>query len=315
VWGRQADGSGVVWPHDLRNAWHPDGCIVMHDAWNELDEPLKSPEFLSFAAARSGLDQARVARVIYQYTAEVAAGARTVAGIDLNGKRILEVGAGIGVLSICLARQGYRITALEPGANGFDANAQLGAAVRAWLGEVDLPMLDIEVGRLNRAQHGEFDLIFSINVLEHIPDLAGAMAAMEGVLAPSGSMIHLCPNYAIPYEPHFGIPLVPLAPRLTALLFPSIARDPTWPSLNFVTYRQIRRLARRSGLSTTFRPAMMYDAFARLEDDEEFRARHSGLVARLNHLLKRTRVLGALRHVPPALATPMAFECRRVDRR
>ena len=77
--------------------------------------------------------------------------------------------------------------------------------------------------------------------------------------------------------------------------------------------RQIRRLARRSGLSTTFRPAMMYDAFARLEDDEEFRARHGGLVARLHHLLKRTRVLGALRHVPPALATPMAFECRRVD--
>ena len=230
----------------------------------------------------------------------------------LKGQRILEVGAGISLLSICLARRGCQITGLEPGANGFDVNAQLGAAVRAWLGAEDLPMLDIEVGRLNLEQHGEFDLIFSINVLEHIPKLAEAMAAMEGVLASDGRMVHLCPNYAIPYEPHFGIPLVPLVPRLTALLYPQVVRHPTWQSLNFVTYGEIRRLTRRSGLGATFRPAMMYDAFARLDDDEEFRARHSGLVARLHRLLKRTHILGALRHVPPALATPMAFECRRM---
>jgi len=285
---------------------------MMLDASNDLGERLRSPEFLSFAVARTGLDMARVDRLIYQYTAEVAAGAEMLAGMDLTGKRILEVGAGIGVLSIALAHRGCQITALEPGANGFDANAQVGAAVRIWLGADDLPMLDIEVGRLDRAKHGEFDLIFSINVLEHIPDLAGAMTAMEGVLAPGGSMVHLCPNYAIPYEPHFGIPLVPLAPRLTALLFPRIARHPTWPSLNFITYSKIRRLARRSGLDTTFRPAMMYNAFARLDDDAEFRARHLGLVGRLHRVLKRTRILGALRHVPPALATPMAFECRRM---
>lgn len=286
---------------------------MTRDAWDELDEPLKSPEFLSFAAARTGVDRARIDRIIHQYIAEVAAGTKMIAGIDLNGKRILEVGAGISVLSICLARRGYQITALEPGANGFDVNAQLGAAVRGWLSASDLPMLDIEVNRLNRAEHGEFDLIFSVNVLEHIPDLAEAMVAMERVLAPGGSMVHLCPNYAVPYEPHFSIPLVPLAPRLTGLLFPRVAGHPTWPSLNFVTYREIRRIARRSGLSTTFRPAMMYDAFARLDDDEEFRARHSGLVARLHRLLKRTRVLGALRHLPPAFATPMAFECRRMQ--
>lgn len=285
---------------------------MTHDAWNELDEPLRSPEFLSYAAARTGLDRDRVARIIHQYTAEVATGSRILAGMALKGQRILEVGAGISLLSICLARRGCQITGLEPGANGFDVNAQLGAAVRAWLGAEDLPMLDIEVGRLNLEQHGEFDLIFSINVLEHIPKLAEAMAAMEGVLASDGRMVHLCPNYAIPYEPHFGIPLVPLVPRLTALLYPQVVRHPTWQSLNFVTYGEIRRLTRRSGLGATFRPAMMYDAFARLDDDEEFRARHSGLVARLHRLLKRTHILGALRHVPPALATPMAFECRRM---
>ena len=82
---------------------------MMLDASNDLGERLRSPEFLSFAVARTGLDMARVDRLIYQYTAEVAAGAEMLAGMDLTGKRILEVGAGIGVLSIALAHRGCQI--------------------------------------------------------------------------------------------------------------------------------------------------------------------------------------------------------------
>ena len=34
-----------------------------------------------------------------------------------------------------------------------------------------------------------------------------------------GAMIHMCPNYFVPYEPHFGIPLIPFAPRATQRFF------------------------------------------------------------------------------------------------
>lgn len=282
----------------------------------ELSRGIASPEFLSFVAARTGLDEARVELLLPAYSAEAAVGARMLSGLDITGKRILEVGAGVTLLSLNLASRDLRITALEPGANGFDSsalfsNAVFGAAIRQWVDGEDLPLLDLEVERLDPEQHGRFDLIFSVNVLEHIPDLRRAIAAMERVLAPNGMMLHMCPNYAIPYEPHFGIPLVPLAPRLTALLAPRITGDPIWPSLNFVTHRQIRKLGRSCGLNATFRPAMLYEAFTRLDADEKFSSRHAGLVARLHRVLRQTGALQLLRYLPPAMATPMAFEYRR----
>lgn len=276
----------------------------------DLTRRLKSEDFLSFAVTTTGLGRSEIAGILADYTAEVATGAQALAGVDLTGKRVLEVGAGIGLLSISLAKAGCLITALEPGANGFDANARLGSAVRTWLGAGDLPVLDIEVGGLDPDLHGRFDVIFSINVLEHIPDLEGAMLAMARVLAPDGVMIHLCPNYTIPFEPHFGLPLLPWIPRLTARLFPEVKDHPVWASLNFVTHGQIRRFTRRAGLVATFRRAMMYDAFVRIDHDEAFSARHSGLVSHLYRALKRTGLLGLLRRLPPGLATPMAFECR-----
>jgi SAM-dependent methyltransferase len=285
---------------------------AMSSSAKEIGERLRSSEFLTFASAKSGIDYDRLSLLVSQYTAEVASGFNVLAGAELAGKRILEVGAGIGVLSIILAKDGHNITALEPGANGFDVNAQVGAAVREWLATEDLPLLDIEVGRLEPAKYGKFDLIFSVNVLEHIPDLSAAISAMESVLAPNGVMVHLCPNYTVPYEPHFGIPLVPFAPRATGGLVPGIDRNPVWASINFITYGEVERLAARFGLLVTFRRGLMYDAFARLDTDQEFGARHKGVVRRIYRLLKATRILGLLRHIPPALATPMIFECRRV---
>ena len=286
---------------------------AMPSSAKEIGERLRSSEFLTFASAKSGIDYDRLSLLVSQYTAEVASGFNVLAGAELAGKRILEVGAGIGVLSIILAKDGHNITALEPGANGFDVNAQVGAAVREWLAAEDLPLLDIEVDRLEPAKYGKFDLIFSVNVLEHIPDLSAAISAMESVLAPNGVMVHLCPNYTVPYEPHFGIPLVPFAPRVTGGLVPGIDRDPVWPSINFITYGEVERLAARFGLLVTFRRGLMYDAFVRLDTDQEFGARHKGVVRRIYRLLKATRILGLLRHIPPALATPMIFECRRAQ--
>jgi 2-polyprenyl-3-methyl-5-hydroxy-6-metoxy-1,4-benzoquinol methylase len=286
---------------------------AMSSSAKKLGERLRSPEFLTFASAKAGIDYDRLSLLVSQYTAEVASGFSVLAGAELAGKRILEVGAGIGVLSIALAQDGHNITALEPGANGFDVNAQVGAAVREWLAAEDLPILDIEVDRLEPAKYGKFDLIFSVNVLEHIPDLSAAIAAMKSVLAPHGMMVHLCPNYTVPYEPHFGIPLVPFAPRITGRLVPGIDKHPAWPSINFITHGEVQRLAARFGLLVTFRRGLMYDAFVRLDTDQEFGARHTGMVRRIYRLLKTMRILSMLRHVPPALATPMIFECRHVQ--
>ena len=78
---------------------------------------------------------------------------------------------------------------------------------------------------------------------------------MRSVLAPAGSMVHTCPNYHVPYEPHFGIPLVPGVPSATRFVLPGrIASSGLWRSLNFVTSTGLRRTARRAGLTVEFEP-------------------------------------------------------------
>jgi 2-polyprenyl-3-methyl-5-hydroxy-6-metoxy-1,4-benzoquinol methylase len=67
---------------------------------------------------------------------------------------------------------------------------------------------------------GTFDLIFSNNVFEHVRDVQAALATLGALLRPGRVMVHNCPNYDVPYEPHFGIPLLPLRPASTARVLP-----------------------------------------------------------------------------------------------
>jgi SAM-dependent methyltransferase len=230
---------------------------------------------------------------------------------ELTDRRILEVGAGTGLLSILLRRRGYDVTALEPSRGGFEAHAGLGPAIRKWF-RADLPFLSIGAGELNPSFHGEFDLIFSVNVLEHIPDLREAFHAMASVLSTSGRMIHLCPNYTIPYEPHFGLPLVPFIPSALAHLRPDLKRNGLWRSLNFVTSRDILRYARECGLLVEFAPGMMLRAFERLCVDSAFRERQEGIATTVAAILMRPHLLSFIGRLPYWFATPMLFECRRI---
>src|SRR5262249_51957972 len=119
-------------------------------------------------------------------------------------------------------------------------------------------------------------------------------------------MWHTCPNYALPYEPHFGLPLVPFVPRVTRVFLPRrISGSELWQSLNFISYFSLRRLARANSLMTEFRQGTMADAFRRLDSDVEFAARQSGLASRIYGILKFTGVLSMIDALPAAVSTPM----------
>ena len=119
-------------------------------------------------------------------------------------------------------------------------------------------------------------------------------------------MWHTCPNYLFPYEPHYGIPLLPVFPKATGVLLPRrIAQDEVWQSLNFITYFRVKRLARANGLNAVFRKGTMANALKRLDIDPEFAARHSGIASRIQRLLKAMGVISALGALPAALSSPM----------
>ena len=225
------------------------------------------------------------------------------------GMRVLEVGSGMGLLSAFLASQGLDITALEPGLGGFGVSSALAGAASRLEGFPLLKRLDIPAQAL---QGQTFDFIYSINVLEHIPELADAMAGMARVLSADGTMVHTCPNYLVPFEPHFGLPLVPLFPKVTELLVPRLRTSELWKSLNFVTLPQMKRICTGLKLDVRFERGVLYRAFERLDTDAAFRERQAkGLVKWVYLALKLTGTLTLLKHLPPVLATPMVFELKR----
>jgi 2-polyprenyl-3-methyl-5-hydroxy-6-metoxy-1,4-benzoquinol methylase len=279
---------------------------------DEIGHVLEDSAFIDECGRRLSVPRPEIVSRIQNSLGEAAVGLQLLKGIQLEGKRVLEVGAGIGIVSLALHRCGVDVMAIEPGFGGFDENAVIGVCLRDWLKVTDVAYESMGAAELRPDKHGMFDVLFSVNVLEHIPDLEAAITGMCGVLRPGGVMRHTCPNYLVPYEPHFGIPLVPLFPRATALFLPSARNTELWRSLNFVTLAQMRRAFARHRLDCVFSPGAMYAAFARLEKDQKFRERqHSkGVVASAYFILRRFGLLRLVASLPPVLATPMTFEVR-----
>lgn len=256
------------------------------------------------------LERAEAEQMLRGYLNESRVALRLV-GPELRPEcRVLEVGSGIGFFASFLAHHGVDIVELEPVGAGFDF---IGAA-RQILAE-QLPtrpaLLDIGVESLDHQVHGQFDLVYSLNVLEHLPDWRNALARMSDCLRPGGRIVQSCPNYTVPYEPHFGVPLLPFAPAATARVLPERMTDTDlWRSLNWVTSREVRRWATSRGMTVEFRSGQLADTLVRLDQDPEFRKRHGEPLAAIAGILRRAKLIPVLRRIPVALNTPMEFELR-----
>jgi len=264
---------------------------------------------------QAGMDVAGVRELVDTYVNEAKLGFDLVVRhLPKDARTILEVGAGLRLVSSYLASRGFAVTALEPVGGGFEIFDKAGEACWARMPSPKPERIDASVETLSAERHGTFDFIFSVHVLEHVPSVARAMAAMVRVMAPGGSMAHICPNYATPFDPHFGIPLVPFAPRKTQYLFARrIARAPElWNSVNFITAAQVRTLAASEGLSARFEPGMVARFLRRLDDDPVFRRRYEGsAILAVYKVLRRIGVLDLIGSIPPRIASPMEFSLRR----
>jgi 2-polyprenyl-3-methyl-5-hydroxy-6-metoxy-1,4-benzoquinol methylase len=275
---------------------------------------LLSDRLVERIAARSGENTEAVRRKLAIFANEVPVGLRLIDGFVRPDARVLEVGAGLCLLSLFLRTQGYEVVALEPIGIGFDFFSVATSEILEHAKSCGLNRLAIPAEALAPESHGQFELIFSVHVLEHIIDLDAAFAGMVRVLSPGGTMIHLFPNYAVPYEPHFGIPLVPFLPRATAILYRRrISRgEDVWRSLNFITVHRFARLSRKHDLFVEFRRGVLYDFLRRFAEDPIFAARHrNGFVGPLFLGLQVLGLLSSMRYIPPQLATPAIAVARR----
>ncbi len=104
----------------------------------------------------------------------------------LAGKRALDVGCGAGLLCEPLARLGAEVT-------GVDAAAENVAAAKAHAEGAGLA-IDYRHGELSALGLGQFDLVTSMEVIEHVEDKTAFVAQLAAHLAPGGLMILSTPN-------------------------------------------------------------------------------------------------------------------------
>jgi SAM-dependent methyltransferase len=111
-------------------------------------------------------------------------------GLLPSGSRLLEIGAGQPIVAATLAELGYNVTVIDPydgsggGPTQFEDFVRLYPKVRIVRAEFqpDLPQLKNQI----------FDAIYSISVLEHVPEpaLRALFHAISGHLEPGGRSFH-----------------------------------------------------------------------------------------------------------------------------
>lgn len=104
----------------------------------------------------------------------------------LAGKHALDVGCGAGLLAEPLARMGAGVT-------GIDAAPELVEAARAHAAGQGLA-IDYRAGGIEALDGERFDLVCSLEVIEHTADPAAFVAGLAGALAEGGLLILSTPN-------------------------------------------------------------------------------------------------------------------------
>jgi 2-polyprenyl-6-hydroxyphenyl methylase/3-demethylubiquinone-9 3-methyltransferase len=103
----------------------------------------------------------------------------------LDGKTALDVGCGAGLLTEPLARLGARVT-------GIDASPEVISVAREHARAMGLE-IDYRVGDVQGLE-GEFDLVTSMEVIEHVADAQAFVNALAKRLVAGGLLVMSTPN-------------------------------------------------------------------------------------------------------------------------
>jgi 2-polyprenyl-6-hydroxyphenyl methylase/3-demethylubiquinone-9 3-methyltransferase len=115
-------------------------------------------------------------------------GSEPTARRPLDGRRALDIGCGGGLLAEPLARLGATVTAIDAAPEAI--------AVARTHAEAQGLAIDYRVaGAETLAEAGErFDLVTSMEVIEHVADLEAFITALAALIAPDGLAVLSTPN-------------------------------------------------------------------------------------------------------------------------
>lgn len=102
---------------------------------------------------------------------------------QINGARVLDIGCGGGLLCEALQSLGGRVTGIDLAPSMLET-ARLHAAERG----VSIDYQQLSAESLAATHAGEFDVVTCMEMLEHVPEPAGIVAAMAELLRPGGAV-------------------------------------------------------------------------------------------------------------------------------
>jgi SAM-dependent methyltransferase len=150
----------------------------------------------------------------------------------LGGKRVLDVGCGVGMYTAAFLRQSPHVFGIEVEHERAVEARERATGVSQAVGEY-LPFPD-----------DTFDVAFSHEVLEHVDDDRACVTEMVRVVRPGGRVVIFVPNRLYPFETHgifwrgrYRFGNIPLVNWLPAPL-----RDRLVPHVRAYTRHSLRRL-------------------------------------------------------------------------
>ena len=233
---------------------------------------------------------------------------------------VLEIGAGVLLLSGYLASLGLRVYALEPIATGFSHFHELHSAVVEHYKTIGLQLRLIESTIEEFFDSERFDYIFSINVFEHIHNVEQALANAYLSLKRRGALRIYCPNYHFPYEPHFNIPTL-INKKLTEYFFRNLITassnmpqpKETWEGLNWINANRVNKfLQGRFGNRPIFNRLATYWIMVRVLNDSQFSKRRPKWVTWFLWTINQVGLLNLFKLCPVKFSPVMDFRLERL---
>lgn len=234
---------------------------------------------------------------------------------DLQPEAIVcEVGSGSNILGSIVKQQfpSLNYVGIEPFGPGFTAFTAMSERL------AERNHLTIINDTYHNVTEFQFDLIFCVNVIEHLEDWKDFLTWIDSQLKTNGKAVLLFPNNGFPIESHFKIPII-VNKNITGRLYQKkieehearLNCDGLWKSLNFITTSQLRKECKKRNLSLAIDPRVNERMIEKRLDHVNFRHRQRFLCL-IGDILKR---LNCIQIVAQDFFIPIQPYCKALIRK
>lgn len=216
--------------------------------------------------------------------------------IRLKGKKVLNIGSGIGSFDIEMQRYGADMHGVEPDSLEYEIAAEriqnkgLKQNIKRAVGE-RLPFPD-----------RTFDLVASFQVMEHVKDPGEVIKEAVRVTKRNGLIYINMPNHNSFWEGHYGCFWLPQFPKPIAKFYVKYIRkkDPDFlDTINYLSRRKmIRQMKKHNVLDKVNILSWGSELFEERLDKINFSAwGHTKKLRRVAEIMKRLRLVGFLKWI------------------